>query len=82
VRITEEEIDRALQVLCHEDRMVAEGACVVGLAACLSGKVVPRRPVGTIVTGRNADMGLFTRVVTGKDVMPGEYKAEGRPHAA
>ena len=39
VLVTEEEIRDAMQVLYFEDRMVAEGGAVVGLAAVLSGTV-------------------------------------------
>jgi threonine dehydratase len=42
--VTEEEIYRAMQVLFYEDRIVAEGACVVGLAAVLAARCRPDRP--------------------------------------
>jgi threonine dehydratase len=80
--VTEEEIRDAMQVLYFEDRMVAEGGAVVGLAAVLSGKVRAKGPTATIVTGRNLDMGTFTRIVTGQDVRLGDYTLKGRAHAA
>ena len=80
--VTEEEIRDAMQVLYHEDRIVAEGASVVGLAAVLSGKVVPDGPVGTIVTGRNLDMGVFTRIMAGEDVEIGDLTVKGRRYGA
>jgi threonine dehydratase len=82
VLVTEEEIRDAMQVLYFEDRMVAEGGAVVGLAAVLSGKVRAGGPTATIVTGRNLDMGTFTRIVTGQDVTLGDYTLKGRAHAA
>lgn len=82
VLVSEEEIRDALQVLYFEDRIVAEGGAVVGLAAVLSGKVVPEGPVATIVTGRNVDMRLFTRIVRGQDVTLGELTLKGRAYAA
>jgi threonine dehydratase len=82
VLVTEEEIRDAMQVLYFEDRMVAEGGAVVGLAAVLSGKVTVKGPTATIVTGRNLDMAIFTRIVTGQDVMLGDYILRGRAHAA
>ncbi len=82
ILVTEGEIYHALQVLYYEDRIVAEGACVVGLAACLSGKVVPRGPTATVITGRNLDMDLFTRVVTGQDIQLGDLTIKGTPYAA
>lgn len=83
VLVTEEEIYRAMQTLYFEDRIVAEGACVVGIAAVQAGKVdLANGPVATIVTGRNLDMDLFTRVVTGQSVALGDYTIEGRPYVA
>jgi threonine dehydratase len=82
VLVTEEEIRDAMQVLYFEDRMVAEGGAVVGLAAVLSGKVRADGPMATIVTGRNLDMEVFTRIVTGQDVRLGDYTLKGRAHAA
>ena len=82
VLVTEEEIRDAMQALYFEDRMVAEGGAVVGLAAVLSGKVRARGPMATIVTGRNLDMDTFTRIVTGQDVHLGDYILKGRAHAA
>ncbi|MGC9418570.1 MAG: hydroxyectoine utilization dehydratase EutB [Rhodovulum sp.] len=81
VLVTEEEIYRAMQTLYHEDRLIAEGACVVGIAALQAGKVrAGSGPVATILTGRNLDMGLFTRVVRGQDVTLGDYIVKGHPY--
>src|SRR6056297_82502 len=77
VLVTEREIYHAMQALYYEDRIIAEGACVVGLAAVLNGHVTPDGPTATIITGRNIDMDLFTRVVTGQDVMLGDMVVEG-----
>jgi Threonine dehydratase len=82
VLVTEEEIYHAMQVLYWEDRIIAEGACVVGLAATLAGKLpAPAGPVATVITGRNLDMALYTRVITGQDVTLGERVIRGRPYA-
>ena len=80
VLVSEEEIYRAMQVLYYEDRIVAEGACVVGLAAVLAGKVALTGPTATVITGRNVDMEMFTRVVTGQDVTLGETTVKGVPY--
>ncbi|SLN22963.1 L-threonine dehydratase catabolic TdcB [Roseovarius gaetbuli] len=77
VLVSEEEIYRAMQVLYYEDRIVAEGACVVGLAAVLTGKVKLTGPTATIVTGRNLDMDMFTRVMTGQDIRLGDKVING-----
>ena len=62
---------------------MAEGAAVVGLAAVLAGKAPrPKGPVGTIVTGRNPDMAVFTRLVAGGDVTLGDLTVKGKTHAA
>ncbi|MDZ7711205.1 MAG: hydroxyectoine utilization dehydratase EutB [Roseovarius sp.] len=78
VLVSEEEIYHAMQVLYYEDRIVAEGACVVGLAAVLTGKVRVNGPTATIITGRNPDMEMFTKVVTGQDVILGDKVVEGK----
>jgi threonine dehydratase len=82
ILVTEEEIRDAMQVLYFEERMVAEGGAVVGLAAVLSGKVRSGGPMATIITGRNLDMEVFTRIVTGQDVTLGDFTVKGRAHAA
>lgn len=81
VLVTEEEIYHAMQVLFYEDRIVAEGACVVGIAALLSGKLsgLPG-PVGTIITGRNLDMGMFHRIMAGEDIQLGDTLVKGRAY--
>lgn len=83
ILVREEEIYRAMQALYFEERMVAEGACVVGIAALMAGKLpTAKGPIATIITGRNVDMEVFTRVVTGQDVTLGDYRIKGRPYAA
>lgn len=80
--VTEEEIRDAMQTLYFEDRIVAEGGAVVGLAAVLSGKVALEGPTATIVSGRNVDMQIFTRIVSGQDVQLGDLTLKGRTYAA
>jgi threonine dehydratase len=83
VLVTEEEIRDALQVLYFEDRIIAEGASVVGLAAALAGKLPgPKGPVGTIITGRNPDMRQFHRIIGGEDVMLGDTILKGKTYGA
>jgi threonine dehydratase len=82
VLVTEDEIRHAMQLLYHEDRIVAEGASVVGLAVVLSGKVRPDGPLATIITGRNLDMSVFTRIITGEDVRIGDLTIEGKKYGA
>ncbi|MGG7645007.1 hydroxyectoine utilization dehydratase EutB [Rhodovulum sp. YNF3179] len=81
VLVTEEDIYRAMQTLYYEDRIVAEGACVVGIAALQAGKLPALDgPAATVVTGRNLDMDMFTRIVTGQDIQLGDYTVKGRAY--
>lgn len=83
ILVTEEEIRDAMQVLFFEDRIVAEGACVVGIAATLAGKLPrPAGPVGTIITGRNLDMQLFHKIIGGEDIALGEMTLKGKRYVA
>ncbi|MCV2869060.1 hydroxyectoine utilization dehydratase EutB [Defluviimonas sp. WL0002] len=82
VLVTEEEIRHAMQVLYYEDRIVAEGASSVGLAAVLAGKVASDGPIGTIVTGRNLDMVTFNRIMAGEDVQIGDLSVKGKRYGA
>lgn len=83
VLVSEADIYRAMQVLYHEDRMVAEGAGVVGLAAVMARKVdLPDGPAATIITGRNVDMAAFTKVVCGEPLQLGDVALEGRTYGA
>jgi threonine dehydratase len=83
ILVSEDEIYRAMQTLYWEDRIVAEGACAVGIAALEAGKLpAAKGAVATIITGRNVDMDVFTRVVTGQDVTLGELTIGGQSHAA
>ncbi|MEW9835101.1 pyridoxal-phosphate dependent enzyme [Mesorhizobium sp. ZMM04-4] len=83
ILVTEEEIYRAMQALYFEDRLVAEGASVVGAAALLAGKLPAfSGPVATIVTGRNVDMAAFTDVVCGRDIQLGDYLVKGSAYGS
>lgn len=83
VLVTEQEIYRAMQTLYFEDRMVAEGASVVGIAALQAGRLPPiNGPIATILTGRNVDMASFTDIVAGRPVRLGDIELEGHAYAA
>ena len=83
ILVTEEEIYHAMQVLFYEDRIVAEGACVVGIAALLAGKLPSLSgPVATIITGRNLDMRMFHRIMAGEDIMLGAITVKGRRYGS
>ncbi len=80
VLVSEEEIYRALQTIYFEDRIVCEGACVVGIAAVQAGKVDLRGPTATIITGRNIDMAQHAAIMAGRDVTLGDMTLKGRPY--
>jgi threonine dehydratase len=83
VLVSEEEIYRAVQTLFYEDRIVAEGACVVGIAALQAGRIAkPKGPCATIITGRNCDMTQFRAVINGEDVQLGDRTVKGRWYGA
>ncbi len=82
VLVSEAEIYHAMQALFHEDRIVAEGGSVVGLAAVLSGRVSLTGPTATVITGRNLDMQIFARIIAGQDVTLGDTVIKGTPYGA
>jgi threonine dehydratase len=83
VLVREEEIYRAMQAHYYEDRIVCEGAGAVGAAALMAGRLPGLKgPVASIVTGRNTDMAVFTDIMNGRPVVVGDYRIEGRRHAA
>ena len=82
VLVSEENIRDAMQVLFYEDRIVAEGASVVGLAAVISGKIELSGPTGTIITGRNLDMSVFQNIMAGRDVQLGDLTVKGKTYGA
>lgn len=83
VLVSEDEIYDAMQTLYYEDRIVAEGASVVGIAAMKAGKIAAAGgPVATILTGRNLDMNVFTDIISGRSVTLGDVTVGGRTYAA
>ena len=82
VLVSEQDIYRAMQALYFEDRIVAEGGSVVGIAAVMAGKLALNGPAATIITGRNLDMTMFTRIVAGQDVQLGEVSVKGAPYTS
>jgi threonine dehydratase len=81
VLVTEEEIYRAMQTIYYEDRIVCEGACVVGVAALQAGKLPPLKgPTAAIITGRNLDMKIHADIMQGRDVVLGDLVLKGTPY--
>jgi threonine dehydratase len=83
ILVNEEEIYQAMQMLYFEEAHVAEGASVVGIAACIAGKIPGLTgPIATIVTGRNVDMKEFTKVITGQDINLGDFRLKGTAYVS
>ena len=65
VMVSEDEIRRAMVHLLMEERLVAEGASAVGVAALLGGHVSLGRATAVIITGRNVDVRTLLDLVGG-----------------
>ena len=67
--VDERQIAEGMRFLYREQQLVAEGGAAVGASVLLDGRVADLgREVAVLVTGRNVDMDLFTRVVSGEDI--------------
>ncbi|MDQ1901145.1 hydroxyectoine utilization dehydratase EutB [Paracoccus sp. WLY502] len=64
ILLTEVEIAEGIRHLGRAGHVV-EGAAAVGTAALLAGKITPRGPVVTILSGANIDPALHARVMAG-----------------
>jgi threonine dehydratase len=75
VTVDDDEIARAIAYAVQNARLVVEGAGVAGLAALLSGKVIPRNDETVCVTlcGGNIDGNLLARVIEQVLVKQGRY---------
>jgi len=65
--LSEGSIANALRHAYREERLVLEGAAVVGIAALLDGLIEPRGPVVVVVSGRNVDTDQHLRVLAGAE---------------
>ncbi|WP_457968162.1 hydroxyectoine utilization dehydratase EutB [Pseudomonas sp. R4-84] len=63
--LSEASIAHAIRHAYHHERLVLEGAAVVGIAALLDGLVEPRGPIVLVVSGRNVDTEQHARVIAG-----------------
>ncbi len=63
--LSEASIANAIRHAYHHERLVLEGAAVVGIAALLDGLVEPRGPIVVVVSGRNVDTEQHARVIAG-----------------
>lgn len=77
VLLTEEEIYRGMRSMLTEERLVAEGAGAVGLAAVLAGKIRLQGPTAAIVSGQNGSIGQLLAVGRGEPVGIGNREVQG-----
>lgn len=82
VLIGEDAIRDAMQALFFDDRIIAEGAAVVGIAALRTGAVRLTGPTATIITGRNTDMPSFAAMMAGQSVTVGDLTIKGKTYGA
>jgi len=69
ILVTEAQIADGMRHLYREQQLVCEGGAAVGASVLLNGMVENLgETVAIIVSGRNVDMDLFTRIVSGEDV--------------
>ena len=65
VTVTEDEIASAILALMEKQKVVAEGAGAVSVAAALSGKLpLSGKKVVCLVSGGNIDVNILSRVIT------------------
>jgi len=67
VLVSEEQIAAGIRTAYFEEGEVVEGAAAVGIAALDAGTIRPRGPVALVLSGKNIDMDLHRRVVSGED---------------
>lgn len=66
VLLSEEEIAAGVRHLYLQEREVAEGGGAVCVGALLAGKVRSEGPIVALVSGRNIDMALHGRIISGE----------------
>jgi threonine dehydratase len=66
VTLTEDEIAEGIRHAYRQEIEIVEGSGAVGLGALLAGKVRPSGPTVVLLSGRNIDMTLHHRVVSGE----------------
>lgn len=72
VLLDEAEIADGIRHAYAAEREIVEGAGAVGIAALLAGKVRPEGPTVLLLSGRNIDMDLHRRIITGGQSGPDE----------
>jgi threonine dehydratase len=73
VRVSDEEISKAITLLLERSKLVVEGAGAVGVAAILTGKVAGNGPVCALLSGGNIDPTLLISVMRHGLTAAGRY---------
>lgn len=68
VLVSEAEIAGAIRHAYWQESQIIEGSGSVGIAALLTGKVMPEGPTAVLLSGGNIDMTLHHRIISGEDV--------------
>ena len=72
VTVTDDEIATAILAMIEQQKMVAEGAGAVAVAACMFGKIdVKGKKVVCVVSGGNIDVTILSRVISRGMLMEG-----------
>jgi threonine dehydratase len=66
-----------MRALFLKERLVAEGAGAVGIAALLAGKLRLDGPTAMVISGQNVDMEQFMRIARGESVKLGDRLVKG-----
>jgi threonine dehydratase len=77
VLLSEAEIYAGMRALLLEDKIVAEGAGSVGVAAILAGKIKLKGPTALVVSGQNVDMQQLLAVARSEPVSLGGVMVKG-----
>lgn len=75
ILLSEAEIAAGIVHAYAEEREIVEGAAAVGIAALIAGRVRPHGPTVAILSGRNIDMDLHRRIVSGENPFAAEDAA-------
>lgn len=72
ILLSEAEIAAGIVHAYAEEREIVEGAAAVGIAALIAGRARPVGPTVAILSGRNIDMDLHRRIVSGENPFAGD----------
>lgn len=65
ILLTEREIAEAIAFAYAQEREIIEGAAAVGIGALLSDKFMPQGPTALVLSGKNIDMDVHSKIIAG-----------------